>query len=68
MSCSLLNEQAAALRQKNVRVLGVQAAVTSDETFNALEKRQSGFVSRRTRDGKIRQNQMGLPSHRRFRG
>ena len=29
-----LNEQAAALRQKGVMVLGVQAAVTSDETFN----------------------------------
>jgi protocatechuate 3,4-dioxygenase beta subunit len=29
-----LNEQAAALRQQGVTVLGVQAAVTSDETFN----------------------------------
>jgi hypothetical protein len=29
-----LNEQAAALRQKGVTVLGVQAAITSDETLN----------------------------------
>ena len=29
-----LNEQAAALQQQGVTVLGVQAAVTSDETFN----------------------------------
>ena len=29
-----LDEQAAALRQQGVTVLGVQAAVTSDETFN----------------------------------
>ena len=31
----LLEQQAAALRQKDVCLLGVQAAVTSDETFNA---------------------------------
>jgi hypothetical protein len=31
---NLLEQQAAALRQKNVCLLGVQTAVTSDETFN----------------------------------
>jgi hypothetical protein len=29
-----LDEQAVALRQQNVSVLGVQAAITSDEAFN----------------------------------
>jgi hypothetical protein len=33
-----LDEQAAALRQQGVTVLGVQAAVTSDETFNEWKK------------------------------
>ena len=33
-----LDEQAVALRQQNVSVLGVQAAVTSDETFNEWKK------------------------------
>jgi protocatechuate 3,4-dioxygenase beta subunit len=32
---SQLNEQAAALRQQNVSVLGIQAAVVSDDVFNA---------------------------------
>ncbi len=31
---NLLEQQAAALRQKNVRVLGVQAAITGDDVFN----------------------------------
>ncbi|MGA2749540.1 MAG: carboxypeptidase regulatory-like domain-containing protein [Verrucomicrobiota bacterium] len=31
----LLDEQAAALRQKDVSILGVQSAITSDENFNA---------------------------------
>ena len=38
-----LERQAAALRQQNVSVLGVQAAVTSDETFN--EWKSAGPVS-----------------------
>jgi protocatechuate 3,4-dioxygenase beta subunit len=39
----LLDEQVAALRQKNVSVLGIQAAVISDETFN--EWKSTGGVS-----------------------
>jgi protocatechuate 3,4-dioxygenase beta subunit len=39
----LLDQQVAALRQKNVSVLGIQAAVISDETFN--EWKSSGGVS-----------------------
>jgi hypothetical protein len=39
----LLDQQAAALRQKNVSVLGIQAAVINDETFN--EWKSTGGVS-----------------------
>ena len=39
----LLDQQVAALRQKNVSVLGIQAAVISDETFN--EWKSAGGVS-----------------------